>query len=236
VSTRTAGDRRGTERRQAVSVDHYFSSSPQAPARPTEVVFDAAGRTFRLSAAAGVFSASRLDPGTAVLLRKAELPAPGAQGALLDLGCGYGPITCVLASRAGAATVYAVDVNTRALDLVRANAHNLGLAARVVAATPDEVPADLSFAEIWSNPPIRVGKDELHAILEMWLPRLAADGTAWLVVARHLGADSLAQWLQRGGWHVERHASQQGFRVLRVRHAAPGRNSRDAGALDAGDS
>jgi 16S rRNA (guanine1207-N2)-methyltransferase len=198
-----------------VSADHYFSASPQAPATPTEVIFDAAGRTFRLAAAAGVFSADRLDPGTAVLLRKAELPTATTQGALLDLGCGYGPIACVLATCAPGATVYAVDVNTRALELTRANGASLG----VVAVPPDEVPVGLRFAEIWSNPPIRIGKAELHSMLEHWLPRLDPGGRAWLVVARHLGADSLADWLRTGGWGVHKHASQQGFRVLRVSRA-----------------
>jgi len=203
-----------------VSADHYFSATPRAAARPSRVEFDAAGRTFALSAAAGVFSAGRLDPGTGVLLRKAELPTAATTGNLLDLGCGYAPIACVLATLAPDATVYAVDVNERALDLARANAEALGV--RVVAGPPESVPAELRFAQIWSNPPIRVGKAELHAILDTWLPRLAPDGVAWLVVARHLGADSLAQWLTGRGFEVRRHASQQGFRVLRL-------NSRDAG-------
>jgi 16S rRNA (guanine1207-N2)-methyltransferase len=199
-----------------VSGDHYFSASPRAPRRPTWVTFDAAGRSYRLAAAAGVFSSGRLDPGTAVLLRKAVLPSAATEGALLDLGCGYGPITCVLAHAAPGATIYAVDVNARALDLVRANADALGVGERVMAATPDEVPGTVTFRQIWSNPPIRVGKEELHAILDRWLPRLEAGGTAWLVVARHLGADSLAHWLRQRGWSAARHASQQGFRVLRV--------------------
>jgi 16S rRNA (guanine1207-N2)-methyltransferase len=217
-----------------VSADHYFSASPQAPARSTEVVFSAGGRTFELAAAGGVFSANRLDPGTAVLLRKAELPAP-TETTLLDLGCGYGPITCVLATVAPAATIYAVDVNSRALELVRTNASALGFADRVVACTPDEVSPEVSFDEIWSNPPIRVGKEELHAILDRWLPRLAPAGAAWLVIARHLGGDSLAEWLRGRGWQVHRHASQQGFRVLRVTHPAAD-NSGDGDARDEGHS
>jgi 16S rRNA (guanine1207-N2)-methyltransferase len=194
--------------------DHYFSVDPSSPARPTQVTFVAGGREFRLRAAGGVFSADRLDPGTAVLLRKAELPGPTTQGALLDLGCGYGPIACVLATLAPNATVYAVDVNTRALELTRENADALGIA--VDARDPDDIPADLSFAQIWSNPPIRIGKEALHELLLRWLPRLAPDGVAWLVVARHLGADSLAAWLAENGYRVTRHASQQGFRILRV--------------------
>jgi len=197
-----------------VPEEHYFTAEPAGPARPTDVEFAVAGREYRLRAAGGVFSASRLDPGTAVLLRKAELPGPETEGALLDLGCGYGPIACVLATVAPRAAVYAVDVNTRALELTRANA--AALAVAVDAREPDAVPAEIEFQQLWSNPPIRVGKEDLRALLLRWLPRLAPDGVAWLVVARHLGADSLAAWLGEQGYGVVRHASGSGFRVLRV--------------------
>jgi 16S rRNA (guanine1207-N2)-methyltransferase len=196
-----------------VTADHYFSASPSTPAQAREVSFTAGGRDFTLAAASGVFSAGRLDPGTAVLLRKAPLPGDPS-GPLLDLGCGYGPIACVLAASAPGATVYAVDVNERARDLTARNAAALGLSVTVAA--PDQVPADARFAEIWSNPPIRIGKAELHELLERWLPRLADDGVAWLVVARHLGGDSVQAWLQSQGWTVDRYASSKGFRVLRV--------------------
>ncbi|WP_327029597.1 class I SAM-dependent methyltransferase [Micromonospora sp. NBC_01740] len=196
--------------------EHYFTAEPTTAANPREVEFSVAGRDYTLASSAGVFSAARLDPGTAVLLRKADLPSAGSTGALLDLGCGFGPITCVLASSAPTATVWAVDVNERARELTAANAARVGAADRVRVAAPDDVPAELTFAEIWSNPPIHVGKDELHAILLRWLPRLAPDGVAWLVVARYLGGDSLQRWLVEQGWQVGRHASQKGYRVLRV--------------------
>ncbi|MEU4639194.1 methyltransferase [Micromonospora sp. NPDC023814] len=196
--------------------DHYFTAEPATAAHPREVEFAVAGRDYTLTSSGGVFSAARLDPGTAVLLRKAELPPAGTAGALLDLGCGFGPITCVLATSAPSATVWAVDVNERARELTAANAGRVGAGDRVRVAAPDDVPADVTFAQLWSNPPIRVGKDELHRMLLRWLPRLAPDGVAWLVVARHLGGDSLHRWLADQGWQVERHASQKGYRVLRV--------------------
>jgi 16S rRNA G1207 methylase RsmC len=199
-----------------VSADHYFTAEPDAPLRRGEIEFSVAGRDYRLAVASGVFSAGRLDPGTAVLLRKGGLPGPGAGGNLLDLGCGYGPIACVLASEAPGTTVYAVDVNSRARDLTAENAATLGLGDRIRVAAPDEVPDDVTFTEIWSNPPTHVGKAELHAIMERWLPRLAPDGVAWLVINRNLGGDSLHSWLVANGWTVERIASQKGFRVLRV--------------------
>jgi 16S rRNA (guanine1207-N2)-methyltransferase len=206
----------GGGRIHLVSADHYFTTEPDAPMKRGEIAFSVAGRDYRLAVASGVFSAGRLDPGTAVLLRKAALPGPGTTGALLDLGCGYGPIAAVLASEAPSATVHAVDVNSRARELAAENAATLGLAGRIHVAAPDEVPADVTFAEIWSNPPTHIGKAGLHALMERWLPRLAPGGTAWLVINRNLGGDSLHAWLVGLGWTVDRVASQKGFRVLRV--------------------
>jgi 16S rRNA (guanine1207-N2)-methyltransferase len=197
-----------------VSTEHYFSADPSTPARPAEVEFAIKGRDYRLASASGVFSAGRLDAGTSVLLKKGDLPTAATTGGLLDLGCGYGPIACVLATEAPEADVLAIDVNSRARELTRANAERLEL--RITVAEPDEVPDDRTFAQIWSNPPTHVGKAELHTILARWLPRLDPDGVAWLVINRHLGGDSLHTWLVENGWAVERKASQKGFRVLRV--------------------
>lgn len=198
---------------------HYFSTEPGPPGA-TEldrtVSFQVGTRSYSLTTAGGVFSADRLDPGTAVLLRKAELPDPASAGPLLDLGCGYGPIACVLATVTDTAPVWAVEVNPRARELADRNAAALGVADRVRVAAPDQVPAGLRFGQIWSNPPVRVGKAALRELLSGWLPRLTPDGIGWLVIARHLGGDSLQQWLTGQGWTATRHASQKGYRVLRV--------------------
>jgi 16S rRNA (guanine1207-N2)-methyltransferase len=197
---------------------HYFEATPAVGSRPGEVELSLPDGRVTLAVDRGVFAAERVDGGTVALLRAA--PAPPKSGALLDLGCGYGPIAVTLARRAPGATVWAVDVNLRAVDLTRANAARLGLDT-VQAVTPDDVPADLRFAAIWSNPPIRIGKEALHQLLARWLPRLGPDGEAWLVVHRHLGGDSLAAWLGTEGWSVRRHASKKGYRILQVRRPQP---------------
>ncbi|SNY51939.1 class I SAM-dependent methyltransferase [Paractinoplanes atraurantiacus] len=194
-----------------MTADHYFSAEPTTPDQRREIRFSVSGQDYKLATAAGVFSSGRLDPGTTVLLEKGDLPTGGV---LLDLGCGYGPIACVLARTAPGAVVHAVDVNSRARQLTVENAASLGLTVHVAA--PDEVPADVTFDEIWSNPPTHVGKAELHAIMQRWLPRLAPGGVAWLVINRNLGGDSLHAWLVAEGWEVSRVASKKGFRVLRV--------------------
>jgi 16S rRNA (guanine1207-N2)-methyltransferase len=78
------------------------------------------------------------------------------------------------------------------------------------------------FTEIWSNPPIRIGKQALHDLLLTWLPRLAPGGRAVLVVGRNLGADSLHRWLEEQGHPTTRIGSAKGFRVLEVHAAGEG--------------
>ena len=198
--------------------DHYFTAAPASADQLREITVALAGRSLTLTTAGGVFSPDRLDKGTAILL--AAAPDPPPTGALLDLGCGWGPVALTMALRSPDVDVYAVDVNARALDLVRRNAATIG-AARVVACVPDEVPSGLRFATIWSNPPIRVGKAVLHDLLRTWLPRLDADGTAYLVVQKNLGADSLQRWIAAElGMPCERYATSGGFRVLAVRPAS----------------
>ncbi|HMK97499.1 MAG TPA: methyltransferase, partial [Acidimicrobiales bacterium] len=196
--------------------DHYFSAQPSVPSRPASVHLLLPDLDLELLADRGVFSAGRVDPGTVALLR--ESPAPPPRGELLDLGCGYGPIACALATKAPEATVWAVDINERAVALTAANAARLGL-ANVRATAPQEVPDGLVFAGIWSNPPIRAGKATLHTMLAQWLLRLCSGGRAWLVVSRHLGGDSLAAWLRTQSWDVRRLASKSGYRVLEVARA-----------------
>ena len=198
--------------------EQYFSATPSSPDQRRTVTARIWDRDYTFTTASGVFSRDRLDLGTSVLLRSVD--PPHGPGEYLDLGCGYGPIACALATES-AGRVWAVDVNERALGLVADNAAALGLSEdRVRAVPPDGVPDDLRFDEIWSNPAIRIGKDELHRMLLRWLPRLAPGGTAWLVVGKNLGADSLQRWLTGAGFSCARHASAKGFRVLRVTHPA----------------
>ena len=200
--------------------EHYFTDAPPATAaelRPVHVTL--AGRDVTLESAGGTFSPGRLDKASAILLE--EVPDPPATGDLLDLGCGWGPIALTLALRSPGATVWAVDVTERALDLTRRNAATLGL-DNVRAVRPEEVAADLTFAALWSNPPIRVGKEAVHDLMRTWLPRLAPGARAHLVVGKNLGADSLQRWISDElGLPAARVSSSKGFRVLRVQQPDP---------------
>jgi len=210
-----AADERGSTVRRPPMSDHYFSTAPAGPERRRLINANLWGRQVSLITAAGVFSPDELDRGTAVLLR--ESPVPQGKRRLLDLGCGYGPIALALALHCPAALIDAVDVNERALILCRQNAEALGVAGRINACLPGQIDPEIRYDEIWSNPPIRIGKEALHTLLRTWLARLKPGGIARLVVSKNLGADSLQQWLTTSGYECVRKASSKGFRVLEIR-------------------
>ncbi len=199
--------------RQTVVDSHYYSASPGGGRRPGTVGLRVGDLDVELATDRGVFAADEVDWGTRYLL--AEGPRPPQSGALLDLGCGYGPIAVALSLWAPQAPLWAIDVNSRALELCRANLDRHGRPdARVC--HPDEVPPDMRFAAIYSNPPIRIGKVALHEVLANWLGRLADEGQAYLVVNKNLGSDSLARWLNQEGWPTTRLSSRRGYRILEV--------------------
>ncbi|PMC74263.1 class I SAM-dependent methyltransferase [Brachybacterium sp. UMB0905] len=197
--------------------EHYFTPSPGTDDRRLPLRVRLAGRELELVSSASVFSGRGLDKATAVLLdRLDEITLPPPHGRILDLGCGWGPIALTAALEHPDAEVWAVDVSERARELTAENARRAGVAVRVCA--PEEVPDEIAFDAIWSNPPIRIGKSALHALLLHWMARLAPTGTAALVVGKNLGADPLARWLgeQLPEREVSKRASAKGFRVLEV--------------------
>ncbi|HUP85091.1 MAG TPA: methyltransferase [Acidimicrobiales bacterium] len=194
---------------------HYFSASPAVPSERRTVRLVLPDLSLELTTDRGVFSGDRVDAGTKLLLSEVAVPTD-LRGDVLDLGCGYGAIAVTLARRAPSATVWALDVNERALALAAENATSAGVGGRVRAVRAEELPADVRFSAVFSNPPIRIGKAALHDLLVTWLSRLTPGGRGFLVVQKHLGSDSLAKWLREQGLRVDRIGSRMGYRLLEV--------------------
>lgn len=204
------------------STGQYFDENPSVPSRVVTYGIDGPAGSLSIDSDSGVFSHGSLDKATAVLLeRLRRTPDTFPEGDFVDVGCGAGPIAVLLAALHPHRHVWAVDTNSRAVELCRTNARKNSL-PNVTACSPDEVPPGTVIALVCSNPPIRVGKDALHGILSEWLGRLHPRGEALLVVGKNLGADSLQAWLGANGWPTERLASSKGFRLFRsvVRSAA----------------
>jgi 16S rRNA G1207 methylase RsmC len=121
----------------------------------------------------------------------------------------------VLAQHFPESQVWGIDVNERAVSLCKKNAV-LNNCPNIRCCSPDQIPPDVTFSVIWSNPPIRIGKKELHTLASTWLSRLASDGVAHFVISKNLGGDSFATWLTTIGYTVTRVASSKGFRVLEI--------------------
>ncbi len=202
--------------KQGTGDEQYFTANPQSADVRRERKVTLRGYDATVQTSNGVFSGNRVDLGTSVLLRHA--PMPPQQGTGLDLGCGWGPIALALGFESPNLDIWAIDINERAVDLTAENAKSNGL-EHVHAVTSDAVPANLTFDVIWSNPPIRIGKDALHELLMAWLPRLNPGGAAYLVVQKNLGSDSLIPWLAQAlgdGYSVSKYASSKGYRVIEV--------------------
>jgi 16S rRNA G1207 methylase RsmC len=196
-------------------MSHYFTS-PQGDSEVSSFPAKIWGHEVRLFSSTGVFSSRRLDPGTTVLFRLTEPPSD-LQGHFLDLGCGIGPIALGLALSCPQAHVDAIDINSRARELTALNAEHLGIDQQITVSAPDQIDPCVTYDEIWSNPPVRIGKQALHDLLNTWLVRLKPTGKATLVVGKNLGADSLKSWLETQQWIVTKLGSSKGFRVLEVR-------------------
>jgi 16S rRNA G1207 methylase RsmC len=191
--------------------EHYFTADPSVPFERFPLTAEVWGSSYDLVSGSGVFARGRVDIGTSVLFKETEPPALPDGARVLDVGCGYGVIGLVLASLLPAVEVVGIDVNERAILLANENAQRLGL-TNYRAVVPSKAQGE--WDEIWSNPPIRIGKDALHELLLTWLPRLTSEGRAVMVVGKNLGADSLQRWLADQGFPTERTGSAKGFRVL----------------------
>ena len=211
------------QKQQKISGEQYFSAEPSSIDERRTLHVTLRNNDVTVQVSNGVFSTSRLDLGTSVLLKHA--PKLPELGKFLDIGCGWGPISIALGLESPNAEIFAVDVNERALELTELNAKNAGLKHIHTSLVDDALKENNTlefnnFDIIWSNPPIRVGKEILHNILLTWIPRLKVGGKAYLVVQKNLGSDSLITWLAENlgeSYSVEKYASSKGYRVIEVK-------------------
>lgn len=217
------------QKQQKISGEQYFSAEPSSIDERRTLHVTLRDNDVTVQVSNGVFSASRLDLGTSVLLKHA--PKLPELGKFLDIGCGWGPISLAFGLESPEAEVFAIDVNERALELTELNSKNAGLKNIHTSLVDDALKEENNSKEsntlefnnfdiIWSNPPIRVGKEILHDILLTWIPRLKVGGKAYLVVQKNLGSDSLITWLAENlgeSYSVEKYASSKGYRVIEVK-------------------
>jgi 16S rRNA (guanine1207-N2)-methyltransferase len=176
-----------------------------------------------LHASPGVFSAKRLDPGSALLLAQLGAQKPPAQ--IIDLGCGIGPLALYALCLWPEARALGLDGDARAIESARLNAATLGLTDRCTLAWWDaaEPCPESGFDLVLLNPPFHTGKavdlrparDMFERVGECLAPR----GTALVVANRTLPYE---QDLRRLG-SLREIQSDAGFKLLALKRRATGR-------------
>ncbi len=194
-------------------MDQYFSQSPDAASNPQTWSYQLEGQTFTFTTDNGVFSKNEVDFGSRILIE--TFRTPDIDGPLLDLGCGYGPISIALAATHSDRSVLGVDVNERALSLAEKNAKQNKI-TNVTFQESDILSnvSSQSFAAILTNPPIRAGKQVVHQMFEEAKKALLSNGELWVVIQKKQGAPSAKKKLSELFEEVEVVKKEKGYFVF----------------------
>lgn len=193
--------------------DHYFSNDPSSKSDRKRWEYTLRGSRFLFLSDHGVFSKNEVDFGSRLLIEAFQMPE--AQGDVLDVGCGYGPIGLSLAKEFQERVVHMVDVNERALGLAKENADNnrIGNVRIYQSSVYESVSGE--YAAILSNPPIRAGKHVVHEILEKAVDHLVPGGELWIVIQKKQGAPSAMKKLEEAFDVVEVVEKKKGYYIIK---------------------
>ena len=204
--------------------DHYFSATPNVANKPKVIDFTLAGKKYAFETDSGVFSSSRIDPGSKVLLSSVvewltEVLKNSASNKvvnIVDFGCGYGPIAIIVKSIFGAkVNVSGVEINKRALGLCKKNAKLNQVDVSFFDVIDDDLTDILKDVDIIiSNPPVKIGKKPLSGVMNPWLA--AACIGALMVMSKNLGGDSFIKWCNETGFPAKKLSSKKGYRIISV--------------------
>ena len=197
--------------------EHYYSNKPQTESKPRQWKFTLLGNVFIFETDSGVFSKSEVDFGSRVLIETFQIPE--IEGAILDVGCGYGPIGLSIAKQNPECTVYMMDINERAVALSKKNAQVNGVQNVRIFESDGlaSVEDGLQVAAILTNPPIRAGKETVFKFYDGAYEKLSAGGELWIVIQKKQGAPSTVNHLEEMFTEVEVVEKKKGYWIIRAK-------------------
>lgn len=195
---------------------HYFKNDPNLKHNRKQIVFRFLGVEYPFVSDSGVFSKEHVDPGTAVMLKHIVQSMDGKT--FLDFGCGYGVVGCVIKSLFNHVQVFASDVNTRAIELTKTNALNLGLEIETIESDGFDS-MDINVDSIGFNPPIKVGKVKMYDLIKQAHDHLTPTGTLWIVIRKDQGAKSALNYLRSLFTEVNVVDKHKGYWVLSCKNS-----------------
>lgn len=191
-------------------MQHYFSSDPQTEHNERTFTVELAGASAEFTTDAGVFSRAEMDFGSRLLV---ETVYPHVKGSMLDVGCGWGAMSIMMAKLCPGLEITMSDVNKRAVGLALSNAQANGV--RAAALVSDGYAAiEGKYDVIITNPPIRAGKQTVYRILDGAKEHLAPGGKLYLVIRKEQGAPSAVSHLKEVYASVELLERKKGYWIL----------------------
>lgn len=196
--------------------EHYYSRTQKVESDPKFWDYTLKDRQFSFKTDNGVFSKKEVDFGSRLLIESFEFPE--IEGPILDVGCGYGPIGLSIAKTNLERNVHMVDVNQRAIELTKENAE-LNRIGNIEVYESDRLSgvAEMNFAAVLTNPPIRAGKKIVHDIFEQSYQHLASGGELWVVIQKKQGAPSALDKLNEFFGEVNVVAKDKGYFIIKAK-------------------
>lgn len=194
--------------------DHYYTTSPDSKSDIRTISYEVDGQQYEFYTDHGVFSITRVDHGTDILIRTVLADYEPKTGGILDMGCGYGPIGIVLADRYAPKPVVMVDVNERAMELAQRSVFLNHIVSPVSITTEDQL-GDQRFGLVVTNPPIRAGKQTVYHFFAVAWERLIPGGCLYVVIRKNQGADSVVKELTRLFGNCVTLERKSGFHILK---------------------
>ena len=195
-------------------MEQYFTKKPSSERidRILNVTF--AGREFTFTASSGVFSRNRLDFGTELLINTLIEAEKDIKGKVLDLGCGYGPIGIILAALNPSAGITMSDINERAVELAKANSTACGTKNAEVVQSDGFESINGNFDIITTNPPIRIGKVNVTALIGSASGHMLPGARFYAVIGKKQGAESYLKIIASIFGNCEILRKKAGYHVL----------------------
>ncbi|MED4402150.1 class I SAM-dependent methyltransferase [Metabacillus fastidiosus] len=195
--------------------EHYYSEKPTVESDRKTWKYVLCNHSFTFQSDRGVFSKNEVDFGSKLLIETFVMPE--VSGAVLDVGCGYGPIGLAIAKQYER-EVQMIDINERAVELAKDNAKLNSISnVNIYQSNLFERVQDQKFAAILTNPPIRAGKKVVHEIFEKSYRCLVEDGELWVVIQKKQGAPSAIEKMKELFAEVEVVEKKKGYYIIMAR-------------------
>ena len=192
---------------------HYFTDNSSLRSNPKEFDYCFDNEKFTFTTDVGVFSKNEVDFGSALLIKTVYLKNLGKS--CLDLGSGYGPIGIIVKRFNPDLNMDAVDVNSRAIDLVKLNS-KINKTDVSTFLCEDILTLNKKYDTVLLNPPIRAGKKVIYELYEKSYEVLNELGSLYIVIRKKQGADTSYNKLKDIFKNVDVIAKSKGYEIIQA--------------------